>query len=145
MKKHLLDVNVWLALASPWRDFHEQAALWFDSLHTREACFCRVTQMAFLRLNCNPQAVIGTPLTASESWQLYRTLHSDERVHYEIEPASLENRWQSLLGDRTSGSAWTDAYLAAFAIEGGYRLVTFDRGFTRFPGLAVKVLGPTGQ
>lgn len=101
--------------------------------------------MAFLRLNCNPQAVIGTPLTASESWQLYRTLHSDERVHYEIEPASLENRWQSLLGDRTSGSAWTDAYLAAFAIEGGYRLVTFDRGFTRFPGLAVKVLGPTGQ
>ncbi len=30
---------------------------------------------------------------------------------------------------------WTDAYLAAFAVAGNLRLVTFDKDFERFPGL----------
>ena len=30
---------------------------------------------------------------------------------------------------------WADAYLAAFAMVGTFRLVTFDRDFTRFSGL----------
>jgi predicted nucleic acid-binding protein len=34
------------------------------------------------------------------------------------------------------GRHWTDAYLAAFATAGGYRLVSFDAGFARYPGLA---------
>jgi predicted nucleic acid-binding protein len=33
-----------------------------------------------------------------------------------------------------------DAYLAAFALAGGYRLVTTDRGFRQFNGLDVVVL-----
>ena len=31
---------------------------------------------------------------------------------------------------------WTDAYLAAVAIANGWRLVSFDRDFERFEGLA---------
>lgn len=41
---------------------------------------------------------------------------------------------------QTSPNLWTDAYLAAFAKSGGLRLVSFDRGFTRFSGLALLVL-----
>jgi predicted nucleic acid-binding protein len=33
-----------------------------------------------------------------------------------------------------------DAYLAAFAIAGGYGLVTHDRGFAEFRGLDVEIL-----
>jgi predicted nucleic acid-binding protein len=34
------------------------------------------------------------------------------------------------------GGHWTDAYLAAFAVSSGARLVTFDSDFGRFGGLA---------
>jgi len=30
---------------------------------------------------------------------------------------------------------WTDLYLAAFAVAGNLRLVTFDNDFLAFPGL----------
>jgi len=38
-----------------------------------------------------------------------------------------------------SGPRFTDAYLAAFAVENEAAFVTFDRGFARFPGLEVLV------
>jgi predicted nucleic acid-binding protein len=37
---------------------------------------------------------------------------------------------------------WTDAYLAAFAITSGSRLVSFDADFARFPGLHFLHLKP---
>jgi len=36
---------------------------------------------------------------------------------------------------------WMDAYLAAFALAGGYRMVTTDAAFEQFGGLDLKVLG----
>jgi predicted nucleic acid-binding protein len=40
-----------------------------------------------------------------------------------------------------------DAYLAAFALGGGLRLVTFDRGFKAYArqGLRLLILSPTAQ
>jgi uncharacterized protein len=35
---------------------------------------------------------------------------------------------------------WTDAYLAAFAISAGLRMVTFDRDFEKFEGLSLLLL-----
>ncbi len=35
------------------------------------------------------------------------------------------------------GGYWTDAYLAAFAAAGGYRLVSFDRDFQKCLGLSL--------
>lgn len=37
---------------------------------------------------------------------------------------------------RLSPNLWTDDYLAAFAVRSGLRLVSFDKGFSRFDGLA---------
>ncbi|MBI3924942.1 MAG: hypothetical protein HY319_05325 [Armatimonadetes bacterium] len=36
---------------------------------------------------------------------------------------------------------WMDAYLAAFAIAGGSRIVTTDFAFKQFPGLDLLILG----
>jgi len=47
-------------------------------------------------------------------------------------------RWAS--GGGASPRLWTDAYLAAFASSGGYRLVSFDRDFAQFEGLNVRLL-----
>ncbi len=35
---------------------------------------------------------------------------------------------------------WNDAYLAAFARAAGYTLTTFDKGFSRYPGLVCEIL-----
>jgi predicted nucleic acid-binding protein len=44
------------------------------------------------------------------------------------------------------GLLWIDAYLAAFAIAGGYRLLTLDRDFRQYvsAGLALRVLEGAG-
>jgi predicted nucleic acid-binding protein len=40
-----------------------------------------------------------------------------------------------------SPKLWMDAYLAAFALAGGYQLVTLDKAFKQFKGLNLRVLG----
>lgn len=36
---------------------------------------------------------------------------------------------------------WMDAYLAGFALAGGYRMVTTDGAFKQFRGLDLELLG----
>jgi predicted nucleic acid-binding protein len=64
-------------------------------------------------------------------------------VRFEPEPPNIENVWvASMSVSAASGSTWTDAYLAAFALEAGSRLISFDRGMRRWPGLALELLIP---
>ena len=63
-------------------------------------------------------------LTPGGAIAVYRQLASDERVNFAPEPPNIE-------------SAWTDAYLAAFALEAGFRLISFDGGMRHWPALAL--------
>ena len=49
----LPDVNVWIAFAWQGHVRHEIVKPWFANLEPGQAAFCRVTQMAFLRLLTN--------------------------------------------------------------------------------------------
>jgi uncharacterized protein len=74
---------------------------------------------------------------------VYAGLRSDRRVDWADEPgaAGVESRWRALAaGDAASPKLWMDAYLAAFALAGGHRLVTTDTGFRQFRGLDAIVL-----
>jgi predicted nucleic acid-binding protein len=83
-------------------------------------------------------------LSPVEAIAVYRQLFSDERVRFEAEPANLEKSWISLMSiGAAGGGAWTDAYLAAFAMEAGFRPISFDRGMRRWPGLALELLIPS--
>lgn len=140
----LPDVNVWLALGVPDHPHHARARRYWFEESARELVFCRVTALAFLRL-CTQPAVMGDdPLTVPQSWRAYRAFVELPEVLRAREPEGCE----SLLGTwATTGNPaarlWTDAYLAAFAMAGGYRLVTFDRDFTRFQSLNLLRLSPT--
>ena len=49
------------------------------------------------------------------------------------EPSGTLALWRTLAGlDSASPKVWMDAYLAAFAIAGGVRMVTLDRDFKNF-------------
>lgn len=58
------------------------------------------------------------------------------RVRLLPEPAGLDElmrQWSTQLDLR--GRSWTDAYLAAFAMASGCRLVAFDSDFRQYPGV----------
>ena len=138
----LPDVNVWIAAASDRHEHHATTRQWFDSA-SAPIRFCRVTQMAFLRLLTNPRVMGEDVLSPAEAIAVYRQLLSDERVGFEPEPPNIENAWISLMSlSVASGSTWTDAYLAAFAVEADFRLISFDQGMRRWPGLALELLIP---
>ncbi len=82
------------------------------------------------------------PLTNRHAWKAYEDLLADDRIvlHAE-EPARLEARWRHFaLRDTASPEMWMDAYLAGFALAGGYRLVTTDAAFKQFRGLDLELL-----
>jgi predicted nucleic acid-binding protein len=78
---------------------------------------------------------------------VYLTWRLDERVQLVDEPFGFSEHWPRLaLQDRRSPKLWADAYLAAFAIADGCRLVTFDTAFKQFEpeGVDLLVLEPSG-
>jgi len=79
---------------------------------------------------------------AAMAWSVYEKISQDTRATFQNEPAGLERQWKEfmIVGGSTAGSAWTDAYLAAFAVSADLPLVTFDRGFRRFKDLHCRVL-----
>jgi uncharacterized protein len=132
MKKTLLlpDVNVWLAMTFDSHIHHPSAKTWFDGLTDEQVFFCRMTQQGFLRLATNPQAMGKHALTLNEAWQKYDIYMSDSRIAFTAEPANIEAHWRTFAQGHTfSPSLWNDAYLAAFALAGGYDTVTFDTAF----------------
>jgi len=140
-KKLLPDVNVWFAMTFDKHAHHPSAKLWFDAIVDDTVFFCRMTQQGFLRLATNPKPAGADVLTMDEAWQKYDEYLRDPRISFAIEPAGLEGQWRSYSqGGTFSTNVWNDAYLAAFAKVADYELVTFDNGFTRYPGLTLNLL-----
>jgi len=137
----LLDVNVWLALAAEAHPHHSRAAVYWENEAAPVNAFCRLTQLAFLRHLTNKVIMTDQVLSPSAAWEKYQEFLALPEVVCLAEPAGLDER----LGDfcnlgRTSPNLWTDAYLAAFGKCGALRLVTFDRGFSKFKDLELLIL-----
>jgi toxin-antitoxin system PIN domain toxin len=137
----LLDVNVWLAAA--WaRHVHHAFAKQFVDAEEDEMLFCRVTELALLRLVTN-RAVLGSDaLTRRQAWDLLLALQADPRIRFAQEPRGLAPLWIAFSKrDDRSHLSWTDDYLAAFAQAAGAELVTLDGGMrTRYPSVNVTLL-----
>ncbi len=143
----LCDSNVWLALALSKHGHHTIAREWLDTVQEpATVLLCRATQQTFLRLLTNASVLSpygNPPLTNREAWSAYETLLTDDRIVFRAdEPAGVEPLWKELAARKTaSPKLWIDAYLAAFALAGRYRMVTTDAAFRQFRGLDLLVLG----
>jgi uncharacterized protein len=132
----LPDINVWLAFAFDEHTNYSAAKTWFDAQNDETIFFCRITQQGFLRLATNGKAVGKRAVSMQDAWKMYDAFLTDFRVGFAEEPPDIEAAWRSLTQVGSfSSNAWSDAYLAAFAISSGFELVTFDSGFGRFAGL----------
>jgi toxin-antitoxin system PIN domain toxin len=121
------DVNLWLALASQRHIHHPVARRWLEHLEDTELAFCRFTQLSLLRLLTTASVMGPDILTQRQAWKAYDRLFTAD-VIFLAEPETLESRFR-LLTHQTASSPkeWADAYLAAFAIETGATLATFDK------------------
>lgn len=141
----LPDSNVWLALALSGHVHHEICREWLDAISgCRMISFCRATQQSLLRL-LSTKAVLAPygnrPLTTAESWVAYQQFLADDRISFAAEPEGLEPVWATLAcRESASPKLWMDAYLAAFAMAGGYTLVTTDKAFRQHEGLELLLL-----
>jgi len=139
------DVNVWLALLLSKHIVHGAARAGFSRQATESSVlFCRSTQQSLLRLLTTDKVMQPYELAAmsnAQAWQAYEGFASDRRIVWAAEPRGVEPTWKRLAArDTASPKLWMDAYLAAFAIAGGHRLVTTDRAFAQFAGLDVVIL-----
>ena len=137
---HLLDVNVWLALAFKRHKHHVSAVAWFRTA-SASCLFCRFTQAGFLRLASNPTAMGPAAVTLAEAWRAYDVFVADPNIAFIEEPQGLELAWRSHTQHLPfSPKVWNDAYLAAFAEVLGYEVVTFDQGFSQFRNVRSTIL-----
>ena len=127
MNRHLLDVNVFLALVWPRHEGHAEAHAWFAESGHRAWATNPLTQLGVLRLLTNPAVTQGAVSAATalgvlteatthaghEFWPLDRDL-----------PACLKP-----VASRVKGHLqWTDALLLCQAVERRGVLTTFDSG-----------------
>lgn len=137
----LLDANVWLALAAEAHSHHERAKNYWETGAAPVTAFCRVTQMTFLRLVTNKTVMGSHVLSVSTAWEKAAEFLALPEIELLPEPEGLEDIWAEFVNaGQSSQNLWTDAYLAAFAKGAGLRLVTFDRGFSKFSRLNLLIL-----
>ena len=127
MNRHLLDVNVLLALVWPRHESYAAAHAWFDKSGQQAWATNVLTQLGVLRLLTNP-SVTQTAVTAFAAWDLIRenTTHSG----HEFWPLDRQmTEGLELMASRVRGhQQWTDALLLWQAKEKGGVFVTFDSG-----------------
>lgn len=132
----LLDVSVWVSLSAPDHVHHIRARRYWDNEAAADLAFCRVTALALLRFLTNPRILGEAALDGAGAWRALVTWLAVRGVSFLREPAGLDEwlaRWSGELDLR--GGQWTDAYLAAFAVASGCRLVAFDADFRRYSGV----------
>lgn len=123
------DVNVWIALTYRAHVSYESARIWLDSLpEDTNLCFCRFTQIGFLRLLTTP-AVMGNAVLAQKSaWETYDSWLEDGHASFIEEPSAVERIFRTLsISRQVAPKDWADSYISAFAQATGLRLVTFDQ------------------
>ena len=106
----------------------EKARQWFDQAGDQQFYFCRVIQMSVLRILTTERVMGSDVQSMAGAWKLWDQIIADDRIGLIGEPEGLERpfRAASRLGT-PSPKVWADAYLLAFAVEAGLKLITFDR------------------
>ena len=137
----LVDVNVLVALMHARHVHSAPAVRWLAGQdEVGVVAVCRVSQMGALRILTHPVPMKTEVKSAPEFWDGWDRMIEDDRFVLVGEPSGLESAWRALTAALPRGkTAETDCYLAAFAIAGNHRLVSFDRGLRRFADLDLVV------
>jgi uncharacterized protein len=127
----LLDANLLIALTHSAHVHHLEAHAWFAERPDRHFATCALTQLAFVRLSCNPR-VAGAEISPAQAMQALAELTAHPGHSYWAdapEPLGLATlNSAALVGHRQV----TDAYLLGLAAQQGQILATLDRGLVSY-------------
>lgn len=132
-RKHLLDVNVLIALVEPGHEHYQKVQEWFRASGKASLGLCPLTEAGFLRVTTNPAFRPG-PRAMEQATAILQSLKSHPQYRY----WEIKESWVDL----TAKFAWrilghqqvTDACLLGLAIKENGVLVTFDRGIKYLAG-----------
>lgn len=133
IRRHLLDVNVLIALTESGHDHHRAAQEWFIRSGHRSWGVCPITELGFIRLTTNPVFHPG-PRTLQEANAVLQLLKGRPGYWFR----EIGESWVAVTAPfarRIFGHQQvTDAYLLGLAIKDDGVLVTFDRGLNYLAG-----------
>lgn len=128
--RHLLDVNVLVALFDPGHIHHRAVARWFSSPNLQWG-LCAFSEAGFLRVSTNPT---GGKRTLEQAINVLKSFSNDPG--YRFWPITAG--WKTLAApfrERVYGHQQiTDAYLLGLAVKESGVLVTLDKGFKQLAG-----------
>jgi len=136
----LVDANVLLYAVNEEAGEHAAARNWLRrALGGGEAvAFAWTVVLAFLRVSTHP-AVFPRPLAAAQAAEVVeRWLETPPALTLEPTRRHLPLLRGLLERSGTAGNLVGDAHLAALALEHGATVVSFDRDFARFEGVALR-------
>jgi uncharacterized protein len=134
--KFLADVNVIFPLLVSRHQHRDKALEWFESTAAGDVALSRLARLGALRLLCNSHVMGPDVLQPASALDALQILEADERIVLLHEPDDLDETLKKFVTScATTPNLWSDAYLASFASIAGLKLVSFDRGFSKFEGL----------
>lgn len=135
----LTDVNILLYAHNRADPRYDAASMWLRELLSSgtPACFCWETINGFIRVSTNPKAM-PTPISLKDAFAVVRDWMGASN-YLLLKPT--DRHWGILTEVAAEanavGSLFSDASLAALAIEHGATLATTDRDFRRFDRLRI--------
>jgi uncharacterized protein len=141
----LFDSSVWVAATFPTHPLHARAQQALpDATPGDPAVFCRATEQSFLRLASTPallRAYDAEGQTNRDALAALAALLALPQVTERDERPGTRPLWHRLAcRDTASPKVWMDAYLAAFAIRAGLRLLSLDGDFRTFEAEGLNLL-----
>jgi len=134
----VLDVNVLLAVHRADHSQHDLARPWFDDLIAAAKPFAvpDVVCASFIRISTN-RRIFTVPTPLADAFAFLHAVRQQPH-HVALDPGEHHFEIFERLCSETesAGDLAMDAYLAAFAVETGAALASFDRDFARFPNLS---------
>lgn len=125
MKGYLLDVDVLIALAWPNHTEHERVQEWFARERARGWATCVVTQLAFIRVSCNPAVPHHVSPSVAQRYLGEITSLPDHSFWTEPSNGYAHAAFERTMSN-TSHVSVTDAYLATLTLIHGGTLATLD-------------------
>ena len=125
MKGYLLDANVLIALAWPNHTEHERVQEWFAQERGKGWATCIVTQLAFIRVSCNPTLPHRVSPSVAQRYLGEITSLPDHSFWAEPMLGYAHAAFARTLPNPSNVSV-TDAYLATLAVIHAGKLATLD-------------------
>ncbi len=131
------DINLLVYAHNEAAPQHDRAKAWWEAClsGTESVGLSWVTVLGFLRITCT-RHVLAQPLAPAASLRLVRAWFESRSVGILAPgPRHLDLLENLMAASGVTGTASTDAHLAALAIEHQAELHSNDSDFSRFPGL----------